>query len=219
MEGKNGARPPAKGGNRRERMVLDPMREIILVLVVAMLIVVSGLTFLAALPEPDLKSGARLSVDEVYFVARDLDNNKTSLEVFMFITNEGGKPAGVTIRAFAIDVTSNLAHGQDSTDIGNVRGESTSEAEMDIVLTSDRKYRIEVLLFKDGKVSIKGEATVNLQEGGYGGSDYRTTVSDPGGDTPEEPPVYNQTRMVGLSVIALFWIVITYAVVYRRCRR
>jgi len=219
MEGKNGG-PPAKGRKDcRGRVELDPMREFILVLVVAMLMIVSGLTFLAALPRPDLKSGAELSVDEVYFVARDLGDNESSLEVFMFITNEGGRPAGVTIRAFAIDVTSNLAHGQDSADIGNVKGESTNEASMDIVLTNDRKYRIEVLLFKDGKVTIKGEAVVNLEAGGYGGSDYRTTMGDRGGDTPGEPPVYNQTRVVGLSVIALFWIVITYALVYRRCRR
>jgi len=219
MEDKKGG-PPAKGRkDRRGRIEMTPTRELILVLVVAMLIVVSGLTFLAALPRPDLKSGAELSVDEVYFVARDLGGNESSLEVFMFITNEGGKPAGVTIRAFAIDVTSNLAHGQDSADIGTVKSDSTSEASMDIVLTNDRKYRIEVLLFKDGKVTIKGEAVVNLEAGGYGGSDYSTTMGDDDGDTPPEPPVYNQTRVVGLSVIVLFWIVITYALVYRRCRR
>jgi hypothetical protein len=194
-------------------------REIMLVIIVAMLIVISGLAFLVILPKPERPIAAELEIDEVYFVATDLGEGEYELEVFAFVSNEGEKKADVSIRAFAIDVSSNLALDQDSVVIGKVKGESTSEASLTMVLSADRRYRIELLLFKDGKVTIKGEGIVNLAPDGSGGSDYETKQGDSDAERPDEPPIYQWIRIIGILVIIIFWIAVAYRVVYdkRRC--
>jgi hypothetical protein len=200
---------------------MNKTREILLVIIVAMLIVTSGLAFLVVLPRPDRPIAAELEIDEVYFVARDLGAGDYELEVFAFVSNEGEKDADVSIRAFAIDVNSNLALDQDSVDIGKVKGESTSEASLTMVLSADRTYRIELLLFKDGKVTIKGEGAVNLASAGSGGSDYKTKQKDSAGERPDEPPIYWAIRLIGIIVIIIFWTAIAHKLVHgdRRCRK
>ena len=93
----------------------------------------------------------------------------------------GEKDCEVTLRAFAVDVNTNLAMDEDSTTVGTIEGQKTEEASLIVEVPKDGKYRVELLVFKDGKVTVKGSGVVNLQLAGTGGQDYRTSDS-------EEPP-------------------------------
>ncbi len=57
-------------------------------------------------------------------------------------------------------------------------GATTEEAKITLEVPSDGKYRVELLVFKDERISVKGQGVVNLKTAQGGGQDFDTTASD-----------------------------------------
>ena len=162
---------------------------------------------------PDEEEDARLDVEEVYFVDKGKIGEKTNLHVFVFVTNQGDKDCDSHIRAFAVDEDTNIAMDDTSTTETEVEGDLTSEFLLQFLVPTNGSYRVEILVFKDEKITVKGQGDVDLRLSGTEGSDYRTTETaeeegdDEGGAIPFVGPI-------GLATAVLLSIF-----VFRRWRR
>lgn len=188
----------------------------VLYIVIATLLLINvifaGILIVEGLTKDRKKKEALLSVDEVYFVQENVQGNEITLTVNTFITNDGEKSCDGRIRAFAIDVDTNLAIDEAEKNIGEIQPEKTVETSISIRLETDGKYRIELMIFKDDMVSVKGRGTVNVDDKGTGGQDYRTTTQDE--EKPEEEGGDIPYPAFGLVVAAI----VVAVIIYRRRR-
>lgn len=159
-------------------------------------------------------SPAILDVEEVYFVENGRHLGKTKLDVFVFITNDGDKDCTSHIRAFAVDKDTNIAMDDTFTAEREIKGQTSDESSLSLEVPSDGKYRVELLVFKDDKITVKGLGYVDLKVGGTAGSDYRTTDGDPQIDKEDEE---DAVPFVGFSLIIP--VIIGIGFLYRRWRR
>jgi len=121
---------------------------------------------------------SQLYVEEVYFVMTDQNEETTYMDIMVFVTNNGDKSlSDVKVRAFAVEIDSNLARDENEKSMGEVKGQTTVEGTLNIALPNNDSYRVELLVFKEGKLSIRGSGTVNLKGVGTA-SDYETEKFD-----------------------------------------
>jgi len=198
---------------QKEKKRMTSTKVILLGFILIMLILTTTFGYFLLFPEEEETVGAVLKVDEVYFVTKELQGEKYTLETFVFITNNGDADCRVNIRAFAINVDTNLAMDEASEDVGSVEAQKTKETSFTVDVPKDGKYRVELLIFKNDKVTVKGSGTVNLNQAGSGGEDYETVESEEATSPPKDkamsPTILN---FLGVSLV------ITIYVVYRRRR-
>lgn len=156
--------------------------------------------------------GSILVVEEVYFVSEETSSGSMDLYVHVFVTNDGDEPCKSEIRAFAVDVETNLAMDETGHTVGTIDDQATSESMLLLTLPSDGRYRVELLIFKDGKITVKGTGTVNLYQAGSGGKDYRTDLEDPAASAPKE----NVADMPFPQIGAMAIVVLAVALIARR---
>ncbi len=197
---------------QKEKKKMTSTKVILLGFILIMLILTGIFGYFLLFPEEEEAVGAVLKVDEVYFVTKELQGDKYTLETFVFITNNGDADCQVNIRAFAINVDTNLAMDEASEDVGSVEAQKTKETSFTVDVPKDGKYRVELLIFKNDKVTVKGSGTVNLDQAGAGGEDYQTVES-------EEPPADKKKARAPtiLNFLGVSLVIATY-VVYRRRR-
>ncbi len=144
----------------------------ILYVTVAILLVLTTITgyFAFTIPVEDTK----LIVDEVYFMRSSQDADATTITLIVFITNNGETSIdNLKVRAFAVEKSSNLAMGEDTVDLGGIAGKKTSEGELVITVPNDDAYRLELLVFENERISIRGAGSIDLT--GVGSvKDYNT---------------------------------------------
>lgn len=111
---------------------------------------------------------ASLFVDEVYFIGRETERTDMAIDVEVWLTNEGkGTVETVSVNVFAVETDSNLARANASMNIGEMKGKRSSKAIMSMEVPLNDTYRIEVLVFKDGKLTITGSGILDLTKAGY----------------------------------------------------
>lgn len=136
------------------------------------------------------KTDAILEVEEVYFVYEGYESGEYHISVKAFISNVGDKDCNVRIRAFAVDDMSNLAMDDAETQVGLIKADTTVETSFDISVIYDGLFTVELMVFKDDLITVKGSGKVSLSDQQMGGKDYRNTVTDDtgpekgGGDLP-----------------------------------
>jgi len=122
------------------------------------------LTTVMYMVEGGVEKGAYIEVEEVFFLMTDQDNDTTTMNIDVFITNHGDEDlSDVTVRAFAVEEDSNLARDEASVELGALGGQMTIEGNLTITLPNDESYRVELLVFKEGKLAIRGSGNVNLR--------------------------------------------------------
>ncbi|MCK5772343.1 MAG: hypothetical protein KAH57_01010 [Thermoplasmata archaeon] len=160
--------------------------------------------------------GSILVVEEVYFVSEETTSGSMDLYIHVFVTNDGDEHCQSEIRAFAVDVETNLAMDETGHTVGTIDEQTTSESMLLMTLPSDGRYRVELLIFKDGKITVKGTGTVNLYLAGSGGKDYRTDQEDPAAGASKESAADVPFPHIGAVAIAVIAVAL---VVKRRWRR
>lgn len=121
---------------------------------------------------------AELVVEETYFEKEEEVQDQTLLNVFVMVTNDGDEDCESHIRAFIIDRDTNIAMDDTSTVDERIDGQTTFESGFQLSVPSDARYRVEILVFKDGMITVKGVGHIDLSAGGSSGQDYRTTMED-----------------------------------------
>ena len=193
-------------------------KKVLIVLLVTFVIINiifgSILFYQEVIYEEELKD-AVLTVDEVYFLLEESTDGKILLSVIAFISNEGEKDCQARIRAFAIDADSNLAMDDAEENVGKVPAGKTVETSLEMELDYNGSFRIELMVFKDDMITVKGYGTVNLAYQGFGGSDYYNTETDPTMEGVEK----SSTPFPAVGTVAVISVLAALFIGYRKRRR
>jgi len=135
------------------------------VLLTVICLILGTILFVMILDEDE---EASLFVDEVYFIGRDTGRTDMTIDVEVWLTNEGkGAARTVSVNVFAVETDSNLARANASMNLEGMKGKRSSKALMSMEVPLNDTYRIEVLVFKDGKLTITGSGVLDLTKAGY----------------------------------------------------
>lgn len=106
-----------------------------------------------------------LEVEDVIISSHGaLGGTETELNISVFLTNQGkGGIDDVRVRAFAVERDSNLARDEDTRSMGRIEGETSPEGELHITVPNNDTYRIELLVFENGRLTLRGSGTIDLK--------------------------------------------------------
>ncbi|MBN1389137.1 MAG: hypothetical protein JXA22_00685 [Candidatus Thermoplasmatota archaeon] len=124
------------------------------------------------------KKGAVLEVEEVYFDYDGYFSEEYHISVKAFISNVGDEDCDMRIRAFAVDERSNLAMDDAETVSEVVKADSTIETSFEMTVIYNGTFTVELIIFKDDLITVKGYGKISLSDRRIGGKDYLDTVTD-----------------------------------------
>ncbi|MGA1821548.1 MAG: hypothetical protein ACMUIG_03370 [Thermoplasmatota archaeon] len=196
----------------------------ILLVVVSIVLLAGSITLGYFLFREDKEEDTYLKVEEVYFFQKDLGDYDSSIDIIIMITNTGDADVSkISVRGFAIETDSNLAQYDASVVLTNVKGKTTVEGRMSIVVPNGDAYRVELLIFQDDRLTIMGYGNIDLTGVGIV-SDYKDVEPGSGGmnadDMAAGAPEMSSASSLGvcmivvimaLAFIALIVIIAVYA--------
>ena len=104
-----------------------------------------------------------LFVDTTYLLKTGETNDTVNVTCTPYITNIWDKESGeIKIIVYVIETKDNLAVYKNTVEIGTIATNSTAEIEIPVVL-SNNSYKVDVLIFENGKLVIKGTLTISAQ--------------------------------------------------------
>jgi hypothetical protein len=102
-----------------------------------------------------------LFVDATYLLRTDETNESVNITCNLYLTNIWEKESGeIKAIAYVIETGNNFAVYKETVEIGTIGANSTAEIEIPIVL-SNNSYKVEILLFENEKLVIKGKLTIS----------------------------------------------------------
>lgn len=102
-----------------------------------------------------------LFVDATYLLKTDETNDTVNVTCTLYLTNIWKKESGsIKTTAYVIETKDNLAVYKNTVSTGEIASDSTAEIELPLVL-SNNSYKVEILLFENGKLVIKGTITIS----------------------------------------------------------
>ena len=109
--------------------------------------------------EPQLPE-EHLFVEEIYLLKTEETNETVSVTCTPYLTNIWDEESGdIKIIAYVVKKSNNIADCKNTVEIGKISADSTAELEVPIVLSGDT-YKIDMLIFEDGKLVLKGSLTI-----------------------------------------------------------
>ncbi|MGA1848635.1 MAG: hypothetical protein ACMUHB_04765 [Thermoplasmatota archaeon] len=120
-------------------------------------------------PPPEIRM-PHLFIEEVFF--RSFETEGITVEITIYLTNDGTKDA-IDVRAHLWPVVdeSNIATDMQEVDFGNLRVNETGMKEVQIGLKAGTIHSVEILVFENSRLILKGRAEVSTQ--GQGGGQYQ----------------------------------------------
>lgn len=159
----------------------------------------------------DKEEKTYLKVEEVYFFQKDLGDYESSIDIIIMISNTGKADVSkVSVRSFAIETDSNLAQYDASIVLTNVKGKTTVEGRMSIIVPNGDAYRVELLIFKDDRLTIMGYGNIDLTGVGIV-SEYQDVSDD-----IDDSPAYSTAGApgdAGSLGVCLIVLVIAFAII------
>jgi hypothetical protein len=149
----------------------------------SVIFIVLSIVLGAILFEPDEDDDTEIRVDDVYFVMKRQTGGTSIIEISVFVSNIGENDIDdLLIRAFSVETSSNLAKADSSVHVQNVASMTTAEGRLKIEVPNRDHYRIELLVFRDGRLDLRGAGTIDLSSIGTA-TDYRTYPDGGGGSS------------------------------------
>jgi len=101
-----------------------------------------------------------LFVDATYLLKTEETNESVKIICTPYLTNTWEKESGkIKIIAYVLETYNNLAIFKNTVEIGEISANSTEEVEIHLIL-SNSSYKVELLIFEEGKLKIKGKLTI-----------------------------------------------------------
>jgi len=174
--------------------------DILLSVLLLVALIVTIVLAVLILDEEDEKD-THIEVEEVYFVVEAQSGARTRIKIILFVSNTGEDDiSSLSVRAFPVETDSNLAQGDASVEVRDVKGKTTAEGNLTIEVPNRDYYRVEILVFRDGKLDLRGSGTIDLTDVGIA-TDYRTYPDDAGG--AEYAPLTSAKDASGLSILCM----------------
>lgn len=121
--------------------------------------------FLSGMLKPSLAQPQypkdHLFVDATYLLKTDETNDSVDITCNLYLTNIWEKESGeIKAVAYVIETSNNFAVFKNTVEIGVIGANQTAEIEIPVVL-SNNSYKVEILIFENGKLVIKGVLTIS----------------------------------------------------------
>ena len=102
-----------------------------------------------------------LFIDATYLLKTDETNESVNITANLYLTNIWEKDSGeIKAIAYVIEKTNQFAVFKNTVEIGLITANSTAEIEIPLVLENS-SYRVEVLIFENDKLEIKGKLGIS----------------------------------------------------------
>ena len=102
-----------------------------------------------------------LFIDATYLLKTDETNESVNITANLYLTNIWEKDSGeIKAIAYVIEKTNQFAVFKNTVEIGLITVNSTAEIEIPLVLENS-SYRVEVLIFENDKLEIKGKLGIS----------------------------------------------------------
>ncbi len=102
-----------------------------------------------------------LFIDATYLLKTDETNESVNITANLYLTNIWEKDSGeIKAIAYVIEKTNQFAVFKNTVEIGFITANSTAEIEIPLVLENS-SYRVEVLIFENDKLEIKGKLGIS----------------------------------------------------------
>jgi len=128
-------------------------------LVALSLVVVAVVPGALASHEDDVRPGT-LNVHEMTVASGSVTGETATLAVDARLAHRGGDSENVTVRLRAVDLDSGLVETTHRVDVGAVRGDREVSAESDLTVEREGGYRLEAVVYEDGRRVDAGHKTV-----------------------------------------------------------
>jgi len=113
--------------------------------------------------EPQLPED-HLFIEETYLLKTGETNKTVNVTCTPYLTNIWEKESGeIKIIAYVVKTSNNIADYKNTVEMGKIPADSTAELEVPIVLSANT-YRVDMLIFEDGKLVLKGSLTIKAQQ-------------------------------------------------------
>ena len=158
--------------NRKVKKSRNKILYLIAGLVIAIFIFTAGTMAIMVSDEieeqqpPQRIEEPHLYVEDVFFLKSNTRADDASLDLTstVYITNDGLADAmDVKIIAFPIDEDKNLAMDKTEKKIGRIPVQKTSEAEFVINVPSGARHEVELIIFENGRLLLRGSGSVIIQ--------------------------------------------------------
>jgi biotin transporter BioY len=162
---------------------MNKMLYVIAALVGVMVVLTSGIMAMMVADEieegkpPKRIEDAHLVVEDVFFMKSNsrADEEKLDISTTIYITNDGlGDADNVKVIAYALDEKKNLAADEQEENVGRIFSEKTESAKFFINVPAGMKYYIELLIFENGRLILRGDSSVVIQGEGTATNTYNT---------------------------------------------
>jgi len=111
--------------------------------------------------EEEILEGEHLFVDATYLLKTGETNTTVNVTCTLYLTHTWEEESGpIKAIVYVIEQENNLAVYKNTVSIGTISGDSTAEIEIPVVL-SNSSYKIEMLIFENDKLVIKGTVTLS----------------------------------------------------------
>lgn len=157
---------------------------------------------------PESDKEPHLYVEDVFFMKADSRSNgddeeeeKIDIITTVYITNDGmAKAKDVKIIARPIDENKNLAQYKTDKLVGTIPVEKTSEIEFTIKVPSGAKHNVDLMIFEDGKLILRGSGSVVIEGSNSNTPKYKTyETKGTGNDSDYDGMPDNWERYYGLD--------------------
>ena len=135
---------------------------LIAVVTVTAIILVSvfAMLFQPSTAQPNFPN-QHLYVDATYLLKTGETNSTVNVTCTPYLTNLWSKESGeIKIIAYVIETKDNLAVYKNTVEIGKIAANSTAEIQIPVVL-SNNSYQVDILIFENGKLVLKGTLTIS----------------------------------------------------------
>jgi hypothetical protein len=136
-----------------------------LIATISTIIIIAASLFATGMLKPSVAQpyfpNDHLFVDATYLLKTAETNDTVNVTCSPYLTNMWSKESGeIKIIAYVIETSDNLAVYKSTVAIGKIAANSTAEIEIPVVL-SNNSYKVDILIFENGKLVIKGTLTIN----------------------------------------------------------
>ncbi|MEA2053664.1 MAG: hypothetical protein U9O96_00880 [Candidatus Thermoplasmatota archaeon] len=118
----------------------------------------------------------RLSVDAMYLMKSGEGNEKVNVSAIIYLTNVDAGSGDVKIVTYLMERWKGIATDKKEVEIGKLKKDKTTEVEIGMQM-GNTSYDLEVLIFEDDLLKIKGQGGIKVDFQVYEDGIYRKDVS------------------------------------------
>jgi len=138
-------------------MMKNKMKYVIVAGIVAIIILVAFMLY-------SFKEEGReneLSVDAMYLLKEEGKGETMNASAIIYLTNVGGESGNIKIIAYLMERWKGVAVARNEVKIGKIAADKTKEVQIPMEMRN-KSYEIEVLVFEDDLLKIKGGGALRI---------------------------------------------------------